>query len=384
MDALSAIVIGAGQAGLSAAWHLQRLGLSCERDYIVLDANAGPGGAWRHRCPSLTFDAAHGLHDLPGLPLGVPDPAEPASAVVARYYGAYERRFGLPVHRPERVTAVEDAGGLLRVRSSGGERLARAVINGTGTWDRPYWPWYPGRGDFRGRQLHTHDFRSAEEFRGQRVLVIGGGTSALQFLLQLDAAGARTLWSTRRPPEFTSAPFDAAWGIDVGPGRRNQPRKAVFQFEKPVGYPPGTVFKFYLTQNHGGWNSDDNQNHNLGRFRLSVTTKLGAEADPLPERVRKLLTVPPEQRWEAVIDLTVENEESARGLFGVALDHASHVSAVSTLRIAEQYEFIRGGKPTNVGIRGYPLVKLIDDVGATYQNDPAVLKFVYDKDVAPD
>jgi len=215
MDALDVIVIGAGQAGLSAAWHLQRLGLAAERDYIVLDANTGPGGAWRHRWPSLTFDAAHGLHDLPGFPLGIPDPAEPASAVVERYYGAYERRFGLPVHRPERVTAVEDAGGLLRVRSSGGDRLARAVINGTGTWDRPYWPWYPGRSDFRGRQLHTHDFRSAEEFRGQRVLVVGGGTSALQFLLQLDAAGAHTLWSTRRPPEFTRAPFDAAWGIEV-------------------------------------------------------------------------------------------------------------------------------------------------------------------------
>ncbi|NKX51469.1 NAD(P)-binding protein, partial [Arthrobacter deserti] len=110
MEVLGTVVIGAGQAGLSAAWHLQRHGLVPEQDYLVFDANEGPGGAWRHRWPSLTFDAAHGLHDLPGLPLGVPDPAEPASAVVERYYGAYERRFGLPVRRPERVMAVEDAG----------------------------------------------------------------------------------------------------------------------------------------------------------------------------------------------------------------------------------------------------------------------------------
>lgn len=96
------------------------------------------------------------------------------------------------------------------------------------------------------------------------------------------------------------------------------------------------------------------------------------------------IPVPPGQQWEAVVDLTVADEETASGLFDDALDHAAHLSAVSTLRIMEQYEFIRGGKPTNVGIRGYPLVKLIDDVGATYQNDPAVLKFVYDKDVAPD
>src|SRR5687768_15550833 len=59
---LDAVIIGAGQAGLSAAYHLQRRGLVPEQDYIVLDANEGPGGAWRHRWPSLTFDAAHGLH----------------------------------------------------------------------------------------------------------------------------------------------------------------------------------------------------------------------------------------------------------------------------------------------------------------------------------
>jgi cation diffusion facilitator CzcD-associated flavoprotein CzcO len=217
---LDVVVIGAGQAGLSAAYHLQRRGLVPEQDYIVLDANEGPGGAWRHRWASLTFDAAHGLHDLPGLPLGVPDPAEPASAVVSRYYGAYEQKFNLPVHRPERVESITNddggAGQLLRVTSaSGREWLARTVISGTGTWDRPYWPYYPGRETFRGRQLHTHDFRSADEFRGKRVLVVGGGTSALQFLLQLDAAGAQTVWSTRREPDFITEPFDASWGIEV-------------------------------------------------------------------------------------------------------------------------------------------------------------------------
>ena len=61
---------------------------------------------------------------------------------------------------------------------------------------------------------------------------------------------------------------ETAWGIDAGPGRRNQPRKAVFTAERPVSFPGGTILTFHLTQNHGGWNSDDNQNCNLGRFRL--------------------------------------------------------------------------------------------------------------------
>jgi hypothetical protein len=92
---------------------------------------------------------------------------------------------------------------------------------------------------------------------------------------------------------------DTAWGTDVGPGRRNQPRKAVFLADKPISHPHGTVLTFLLTQNHGGWNSDDNQNHNLGRFRLSFTTQPGAEADPLPANVRQLLSVPVEKRTPA-------------------------------------------------------------------------------------
>jgi hypothetical protein len=92
---------------------------------------------------------------------------------------------------------------------------------------------------------------------------------------------------------------ETAWGIDVGPGRRNQPRKAVFLAEKPISHPGGTVLRFFLTQNHGGWNSDDNQNHNLGRLRLSLTTQPDAEADPLPARVRAVLSIPPERRTAA-------------------------------------------------------------------------------------
>jgi hypothetical protein len=92
---------------------------------------------------------------------------------------------------------------------------------------------------------------------------------------------------------------DTAWGIDVGPGRRNQPRVAVFKVEKPISYPGGTVLTFHLKQNHGGWNSDDNQNHNLGRFRLAITTEPTATADLVPSNVREILAIPREKRTDA-------------------------------------------------------------------------------------
>ena len=92
---------------------------------------------------------------------------------------------------------------------------------------------------------------------------------------------------------------DTSWGIDVGPGIRNVPRKAVFNTEKPIGNASGTILTFHIKQDAGGWNSDDNQNCNLGRFRLSITNAEGIEADPLPANVRQLLGVPAEQRTDA-------------------------------------------------------------------------------------
>ena len=89
---------------------------------------------------------------------------------------------------------------------------------------------------------------------------------------------------------------ETAWGIDAGVGRRNVPRKAVFTAAEPAGYEGGTIWNIKLKQNHGGWNSDDHMNNNLGRFRLSVTTNTSPSADPLPKNVRDILAIPREQR----------------------------------------------------------------------------------------
>jgi hypothetical protein len=86
---------------------------------------------------------------------------------------------------------------------------------------------------------------------------------------------------------------ETAWGIDAGPGRRNQSRKAVFVAEKPVSFPKGAILEFELHQEHGGWNSDDLQTHNLGRFRLSVSSATNAVADPLPAAVREIVMKTP-------------------------------------------------------------------------------------------
>ncbi|MCP4192262.1 MAG: DUF1553 domain-containing protein [Planctomycetaceae bacterium] len=95
------------------------------------------------------------------------------------------------------------------------------------------------------------------------------------------------------PVEFAiDGDADTAWGIDAGPGRRNVPREAVFVLQEPFRFADGMKLEIGLQQAHGGDNSDDNQNFNLGRFRLSVTAEPNAEADPIPDHVRNIFEIP--------------------------------------------------------------------------------------------
>ncbi|MFI0815859.1 NAD(P)-binding domain-containing protein [Streptomyces sp. NPDC021098] len=235
MNNVDVVVVGAGQAGLSGAYHLRRAGYEPGAGFVVLDHSPAPGGAWQFRWPSLTYGKVHGMYDLPGMRLAGDDadPERPSSEVVPAYFARYERAFDLRVVRPVHVTAVRDGddGGLL-VETSAGTWSARALINATGTWDRPFWPRYPGQETFRGRQVHTSRYPGPEAFAGQRVVVVGGGTSGVQHLLEIAEVAAETTWVTRRPPVFRTGPF----GEDQG-------RAAVSLVEERVrrGLPPQSV-----------------------------------------------------------------------------------------------------------------------------------------------
>ncbi|MFE2524024.1 FAD-dependent oxidoreductase [Streptomyces sp. NPDC059382] len=227
--AVDVVVVGAGQAGLSGAYHLARAGI----DHVVLDHAPRPGGAWQFRWPSLTYGKVHGMHALPGMELTDADPLRPSSEVIGEYFAAYEERFGIRVRRPVDVTAVrEGSAGRLLVESGSGSWAPRALINATGTWDRPFWPRYPGQETFRGRQLHTANYPGPQEFAGARVVVVGGGTSAVQHLLEVSEVAAETTWVTRRPPVFRDRDFGESAG-----------RAAVALVEDRVrrGLPPQSV-----------------------------------------------------------------------------------------------------------------------------------------------
>ncbi|GAB7004145.1 NAD(P)-binding domain-containing protein [Nocardioides sp. AN3] len=181
----------------------------------MLDANDAAGGAWQHRWDSLTMADVHGVSSLPGSE--PPTEPGPANTVVPAYFDHYERAHDLPVLRPVRVDRVEPASeGLLVVRAGLRKWRTRTIVNATGTWSQPYVPYYPGAGTFAGTQLHTHDYTGLDAFRHQRIVVVGGGASAVQLLgelaLAVDDAETDLLWVTRREPVWRTEGFDREAG----------------------------------------------------------------------------------------------------------------------------------------------------------------------------
>ena len=236
---MKVVVIGAGQAGLSVAYYLRRFELVADEDFVMLDRAPGPGGAWQHRWSSLRLGTAHRVNDLPGmgeigLSFDTADRNLPAKEVVAEYYGRFEEHFDLRVRRPMNVRSVVNDGVDLRVdyedltpqpmedlKAKGffGRRrrtfeepaaspaprhriTTQFLVNATGTWGSPFVPYYPGMADFAGRHVHTSDYTDVEDFRDRHVVVVGGGTSAIGFMLELEDVAGGLTWVSRRPIDW--------------------------------------------------------------------------------------------------------------------------------------------------------------------------------------
>ncbi|MFG2310929.1 ArsO family NAD(P)H-dependent flavin-containing monooxygenase [Streptomyces sp. NPDC048566] len=212
------VVIGGGQAGFAAGYHLRRQGLG----FVILDAATAPGGSWQHMWDSLHLFSPAEHSSLPGrLMPAQPGRTYPGAGHVVGYLADYAKRYDLPVRQGTRVRAVRRHGDELLVEADTGTWRARAVISATGSWSRPFLPAVPGRSVFTGRQLHTVDYRRPADFTEQRVVVVGGGNSGAQIAADLALDGrVGVTWATRRPPRFLPDHIDGRALFDVATARR--------------------------------------------------------------------------------------------------------------------------------------------------------------------
>ncbi|KES07932.1 FAD-dependent oxidoreductase [Streptomyces toyocaensis] len=190
------IVLGAGQSGLATAALATRHGFGRT---LVLEAADQPGGSWPHYYDSLTLFSPARYSSLPGLRFPGDGDRYPARDEVVDYLRVYARRLDADIRTSTTVTSVLPRDGAWVVRADdGAEFTARAVVAATGAFRSPYTPAVPGGEEFAGQSLHAAAYRSPEPFTGRRVVVVGGGNSAVQIAAELGAV-ARTTLATRRP-----------------------------------------------------------------------------------------------------------------------------------------------------------------------------------------
>jgi putative flavoprotein involved in K+ transport len=175
-------IIGSGQAGLATAYHLQRLGRPC----LVLDANPHVGDNWRTQWDSLRLYTPAGYDGLPGLPFPGPRWSYPTKDQVAAYLTAYARRFALPVRTLSRVERLEAADGKYVLWLGNDRIFADNVVVATGTFGRtPRLPDFALDLDPSIRQLHSSEYRRAEQLKSGPVLVVGASHSGTDIAFEV-------------------------------------------------------------------------------------------------------------------------------------------------------------------------------------------------------
>ncbi|MEO3786267.1 NAD(P)-binding domain-containing protein [Actinocorallia sp. B10E7] len=193
------IVIGGGQAGLAAAYAARDAGLSA----VVLEASQRTAGSWPHYYDGLTLFSPARRSSLPGLPFPADPDRYPARDEVVAYLSDYAAWLGADIRTGHRVSKVASAGSdEFEVSADGGRSFtAPMVIAATGAFSRPYQPDLPGLESFTGTVLHSSAYRRPEPLAGRRVVVVGGGNSAVQIAIEL-AEHAHVSLATRHPLRF--------------------------------------------------------------------------------------------------------------------------------------------------------------------------------------
>ena len=196
------VVIGAGQAGLAAGYHLQRRGL----DFVILEASARVGDVWRDRYDSLLLYSPARDDDLPGLPFPEIGARFPTGRQMADYLETYADHFRLPVQTGIRVTALRrgPTGGYLVECGVTTTYRARQVIVATGAFQRPWVPPFAAELDPRITQVHAADYRNPSQLPDGPVLVVGVSHSGSDLAFEL--AATRPTYPVRQEPRPASRP----------------------------------------------------------------------------------------------------------------------------------------------------------------------------------
>jgi len=194
----AAIVVGAGPAGLAAAFALGKRGF----ETVVIETSDAVGARWRSRYDELRLNSWRPMSKLQGKGMPRSCGRYPSRDDVVAYLDRFATRHRIRVQFNTTLVNVQRADPLWRLETSTQPLLARYLVIATG-WDAvPESPQWPGRETFAPDLIHSSEFRTAQEYRDKDVLVVGAGNSGIDIASHLVKAGARVTVSMRTPPNL--------------------------------------------------------------------------------------------------------------------------------------------------------------------------------------
>jgi cation diffusion facilitator CzcD-associated flavoprotein CzcO len=193
------IIVGAGPCGVASALALKDLGVRS----LVLDRAEDVASAWRIRYDRLRLNTARPLSHLPDRPFAKGTPMFPTRDDLIRHIDVHAKEEGLEFRFRTHVDRIDRDAGAWMLRTGAGVLRTRRVIVATGYQNDPVTPGWPGRDGFEGRMLHAAEYRNADPFEGERVLVVGPGCSGMEIADELARSGAAKVWlAVRTPPNM--------------------------------------------------------------------------------------------------------------------------------------------------------------------------------------
>jgi len=202
------VVIGGGQAGLAVGYFLSKRGIP----FVILDAHARIGDAWRRRWDSLRLFTPSGFSGLPGFPF--PKGTDfPTKDSMADYLEAYATRFRLPVRTGVRVHQLSKQGESFIIHASDHRYVADNVVVAMANYQVPKRPEFAPELDPRIVQIHSHDYRNPSQLQQGGVLVVGVGNSGAD--IAIEVARTHPTWLSGKESGAIPYPIDGFFGRHI-------------------------------------------------------------------------------------------------------------------------------------------------------------------------
>ena len=187
-------VIGGGQAGLTACYYLRRASIP----FVILDAHARAGDAWRARWDSLELFTNARYSRLPGLDFPGDQGRFPRKDEVADYIQSYARTHDLPVRPNTRVTSLRAAADGYELETDDGAVSTQSVIVATGAYQQPHVPALSEQLDPRVVQLHSAEYRNPAQLTASDAVSSWVARIPVRTSLRILPQPTASLWREER------------------------------------------------------------------------------------------------------------------------------------------------------------------------------------------